>query len=1300
MFRRRLHFPHLTSRQGFALVAVLGLTTLAMILVLALLSVSDTSLKSESLDWEQTRARVTADTAVALALGQLKSATSGQFSDGTPRPWTSQPGAIRTYHMDGSLATLHKLYTAADMQAESTASITNDLPGNWQDHPDQFADLNAPLSGSNGQLQFPIVDPRAKTGDPLTGVEGFDYTTTHGAVGPEQGSDAQRLPMPVRWIYQRRDGTLAVPDSQGNLSPAETPDKPNPVIARFAYWVDDESCKVNINTAGEGAFWDVPRADTEQERNLAKSQPTTREYHRQPGHPAGVCLSSVLLPGRRLYPTGFVPEMMSTGTSMMPMALEDARDLWRMGRLAMAELGNDTSWAGTVRPDWAELWGSTPRPIMRQARYANASEAVFDNANPSDFPGLANSANGRQRRLQPLLQNHPEIIDRLERSAFFLTAHSSAPEVTLYGTPRVAMWPVHANTLLNTSGPNGGDAAQKDTVYDHKVALTARLKGRHYLVLRSEPGQGGNDLEVHAAGSNKTLQTYLTRLTDKPVPGYLRPSHGYSSFADKYGDDREAFLLEMLDYVRASNFADGHLSKNMQFSILCPGVEHKGFGQIAPLQQRVTGSKAATSNHVQGLGRMMTISEVALIIVCRAEVDANKVIRGQPSSTNKDKLKEPGDREFDIGILVEGFVPGQSWADYRPYVSIGLVGGAPGAAPTPKTELPKMKLNTKDVVRGSTMMDSADLPPSQWLGAGGSLGVRSLHDGAILFKPIVLTASESSFTEPLHFEGGSKDAMQLKLAVYDSPGSALGGSSAATDLVQVIPLMLPDITPQNGGTGIPLPRLPKDTTKFALEERLKKAAKDGSDLISSADIVQSLAPIHGDYRLTATQRWAESRDGTTSTPTYVPHTMWGKQAQAHTLRDHALPAGTGTRGYIHDLAYASPSRPDMPASLVEASANAESLIRLWKSGNWTEYKLSEAIDSQRLDKGDRGPALPEITGDFDNGLGNLPDGPYINRADDGHWAAAKDPEKVPYFDNVSQTGASTPPVSLSTFSAQRLLPSPVMFGSLPTGTRAQVPWQTLLFRPQANHFGAKTPPDHLLLDLFWSPVIEPEPISQAFETAGKINLNHMMVPFSHITRATALHAAMKAEAMMAIPDSAAATYKNDEQPDDRFRHFIDASATLKLWQTNVFDNGKVFLTASEICEQPLIPECLIAPGEQPSNARIESYWQRHRLTGDNSKERPYAHLYPRLTTRSNTFRVHFIAQSLKKARSTDPDTFDSTKDQVTATLRGSCLLKRELNVDDPTIPDYMAPPPPGSTAVVKPLDAFYRWRREAMKMVQ
>ena len=44
------------------------------------------------------------------------------------------------------------------------------------------------------------------------------------------------------------------------------------------------------------------------------------------------------------------------------------------------------------------------------------------------------------------------------------------------------------------------------------------------------------------------------------------------------------------------------------------------------------------------------------------------------------------------------------------------------------------------------------------------------------------------------------------------------------------------------------------------------------------------------------------------------------------------------------------------------------------------------------------------------------------------------------------------------------------------------------------------------------------------------------------------------------------------------------------------------------------------------------FWQTHRQTGDNVKERPYANLYPRLTTRSNTYRVHVVAQSLRKNR--------------------------------------------------------------------
>ncbi|MDB6138456.1 MAG: Verru Chthon cassette protein [Verrucomicrobiaceae bacterium] len=1274
--------------RGFALVSVLGLTVLLTLIVVGLLATSGQQFKTENSALEFSRARWTGQNAVSIALGQLVSATSQQFPDGTPKPWTSQPGGIRVHAMDGSLEKLHKLYSAAQMEVTSLDDIQSDLPDDWQQRTEEFVDLNVPTESVDGSLSFPIVDPRAKTTSPLTSVEGFDYTAAAGAVGPETGAAAQRLPMPVRWIYQRRNGSLAVIGPDGNFTPSTTVPS-NPVVSRFAYWVDDESCKVNINTASEGAFWDTPRADTKQERALAVKQPTRREYQRQPGHPAGVCLSSVFLPGRRLYPANFEP----VGTTgMVPMSLDDARNLWRLGRLAVADLGTGTSWGGTATPDWPSLWDSQPKTLVRQPPYTNVDELLFDNVDANNFPKLWEFGGSGSRHVHKFFEAHPEAMARQASAGFFLTAQSTAPEVTLYGTPRIAMWPVDAATLLNGATLGSGQIL-RDTSYSHKVAMAGVLKNRPYFVQRSESGDGGNDMSVNAEGANKVLLNYLHRLTDLPVPGFSRPAQGFTTFADKYGDDRDAILLQMFDYIRSTSLADGQLEATKQFTVLCVGAEHQGFGQVSPmLKDRLVASTAGINDQPQGQGRMMTVSEVALIVVCTAEVQPNGQIKGTCLPANRPALAHPGDRELQAGFLVKSFVPGEGWTDYRPYTSIALVGGGPGTAPSLKAEMPKLRLNGKDLVIAnngkSVTMQAPDLPPASWKGAGGAIGVRSLSDGVIAFDPIVVPAGPPGQEQQMELEGASGDANQLKLAVYNTPSSAVSGNKAdAVHLLHVIPLVLPDIKADSSG-GVPLPSLPADGVQYTLAGRMKDACRSaGATLISPNDVVQSLAPVHGDYRLIAAQRWAASSSGGV---VFVPHPKWGRQRFAHTLRDAALAVGSGTEGYIKSLSYAPGFRPDMPSTLVDATTTiTEATFNLWKSGAWTP----SPIDGLRLDHGTRGAALPQATGDFDNGLANAPDGPYINRADDGHWAAVHDPSKVPYFDNVSQTLETVPPVTLAAFSAQRTLPSPVMFGSLPTGTRAQVPWQTLLFRPQPDHYGAHTPPDHVLLDMFWSPVLEPEPPKGAFETAGKINLNHELLPFRHIKRATALHAAMKAETMMAIPNTAASTYKSGEQPEARFRSYIDAAATLKSWQAGVFDQGKVFLTASQICEQPLVPEGLVPNGQIPTREILEAFWQDHKLTGDNTKERPYAHLYSRLTTRSNTFRVHFIAQALQKARSTPPEKFIAGRDLVTAFTRGSSLLSRRLNIDDPAIPDYQAVPVAGS-APVKPLDAFYRWHRE------
>ena len=115
---------------------------------------------------------------------------------------------------------------------------------------------------------------------------------------------------------------------------------------------------------------------------------------------------------------------------------------------------------------------------------------------------------------------------------------------------------------------------------------------------------------------------------------------------------------------------------------------------------------------------------------------------------------------------------------------------------------------------------------------------------------------------------------------------------------------------------------------------------------------------------------------------------------------------------------------------------------------------------------------------------------------------------------------------------------------------------------------------------------------------------------------------------------------------------------------------------------------------------MDSFWQANTVTGDNVRERPYSNLYNRITTRSNTFRVHVRAQTIKKARSSTPTVFDTTKDAILSEYRGSTLIERyidpnaranPLDPNDQTtaIPDYAQGGNPLSLA---PLESFYRFR--------
>jgi hypothetical protein len=111
---------------------------------------------------------------------------------------------------------------------------------------------------------------------------------------------------------------------------------------------------------------------------------------------------------------------------------------------------------------------------------------------------------------------------------------------------------------------------------------------------------------------------------------------------------------------------------------------------------------------------------------------------------------------------------------------------------------------------------------------------------------------------------------------------------------------------------------------------------------------------------------------------------------------------------------------------------------------------------------------------------------------------------------------------------------------------------------------------------------------------------------------------------------------------------------------------------------------------------MDNYWNGspvgtggHRLTGDNSRERIYATIYPRLTTKSNTFTIHFRVQTLKPVSGvgSDPTKWREGTDVVTGEYRGSQTIERYVDPNDSTLPDFADPANYSDT-----LASYYKFR--------
>jgi hypothetical protein len=224
---------------------------------------------------------------------------------------------------------------------------------------------------------------------------------------------------------------------------------------------------------------------------------------------------------------------------------------------------------------------------------------------------------------------------------------------------------------------------------------------------------------------------------------------------------------------------------------------------------------------------------------------------------------------------------------------------------------------------------------------------------------------------------------------------------------------------------------------------------------------------------------------------------------------------------------------------------------------------------------------------------------------------------------------------------------------------------------------------------------------------------------------------LKSVDMAAVPESAAANYKNGYRgytPQGtngvtnyyNYYYPVHLNETLKKFDAKFETNG-FFRAGAEICSMWLYPALAPNNGTLSNNvistyltnparpvvsdasnsiSNIYNWWYaypgttRKGLTGANVRARPYVGIYPNITTKSNTYQIHYRVQTLKQTASAHPSDWSTWKDpsaggitdKVVGESRGSAIIERYIDPSDQNIPDF------ASATNTNTMDAYYRFR--------
>jgi uncharacterized protein (TIGR02600 family) len=1282
-----------------ALVVVLASLVILVGLAVAFLSNAGTELKASKSFAEGGRAEVLAESAVNIVKAQIALGTRGVDQSGNPLAWASQPGMIRTYDDDGNPEAAYKLYSWDVMNHSGgfdTTAAQEQVPASWFEQKGVFVDLNEPITLGNTK-RYPIIDGNGLTngasafydadGDNAPDIEGF---TVKNAPKPVSQADPNPVPMPVKWLYVLKDGTMVTPVFADGVARFDGPDAPsagNPIVGRVAFWTDDETAKVNVNVASEGVHWDTPRSVSEQEDYYKMNQPVGGEYQRYPGHPAMTSLSTIF---------------------KKPASSELTDAQWaQMIYELVPRVRDGGSQAGTVNTAWAASTAPLAITPDNDRLYASVDELLFKPDRGAN--ALAYESN------EPAEEDKIITPELLEKAKFFLTTSSRAPDLNLFNLPRVCNWPI---TLDKSTG------APVMTPYDRLIAFCTTMRldrgdsAYRYYFQRQNPDSATADLPgnggLQGLARNRMLLEYLRDLLGKNIPGVG------GSFVDKYRDDAHQILVELFDYIRSStNLMDRTIAPEKWYTNgipnygLAPWRGRHGEGQVVPIED----VGAPVSGGVRGLGRYPTLQGASILFIGQIDgddpvqpelgVETSQVdlVTGLPLSPAQ--AVPPGHMRIQAMVIPQFFNPavGVPWqiGNFQWSADLSQLKWGPNDAAV--NPIP-MVFPNGDVQRIQNQKSQDET------GFGDQYGLLQIKDAKLVSGGNGMLVSLSYDVPKLdgqfNFGGG-----KVTFKIYATERSA--NPPESTDVIQTVEMFfeqailpLPKLAPNavirwngtnptsekwnyrvfSGGAGIYNKESPG--SPIQVKGGRRETSRTATTWIVDEDVVRSVHVRHGDPRLVAALK-------------NVGISMFDLNEKYHTdatvLGTHNLFDGYGRPYYG--------ARLGRLVKGVEYEGYEGGISKMNGIGsnsfNLGRYSLASDVPFDGVAVGKHAAfQAGDVQGDFDNGPFTVRDGPFINKADEGD--KSNDPQKDPYDWKLQDKAGSGFKDTPALFTPNRQIPSAGMFGSLPSGVLANRPWQTLLFRPEPKHPGskgragdgtvsAKMPADHYLLDLFHMPVVEPYAISEPLSTAGRINMNYQIVPFTYINRETGIRALLATEKVTAIRDDEAHHYKKNywngakvpsNRPQKNIRFEVNIDETLEGFRQRFEVERDIFRSASEICELHIVPSD--PDFSTDTYATMEDYWETHRITGDNTKERIYTNLYPRLTTKSNTFTVHFRAQALKKVPSTPANVWDESKDQVTGEYRGHQTLERYIDPNDPDLPDY------ADLGTHPPISDFYKFR--------